>query len=97
MGSAQLLKNKKTEIELLAKKHGAYDVRVFGSVARGDDTAAGDIDILVKTSPRTSSWFPAGLVQDLEDLLGRTVEVITEGALHWYIRDTILREAHPLK
>ncbi|HKV10709.1 MAG TPA: nucleotidyltransferase domain-containing protein, partial [Thermoanaerobaculia bacterium] len=62
----------------------------------GEAREDSDIDLLVRPEAKTSPWFPAGLVLDLQDLLGRKVDVVTEGALHWYIRDRILREAVPL-
>ena len=63
-------------------RHGAENVRVFGSVARGEATEDSDIDFLVSTSDRTSPWFPAGLVVDLESLLGCRVQVVTEEGLY---------------
>ena len=57
-------------------------MRVFGSVARGDARPESDVDLLVDVASQTSSWFPAGLILDLERLLGRHVEVVTEKALH---------------
>jgi hypothetical protein len=96
MTMQELLKEKRQEILEIAAKHGAYNVRVFGSVARGEADAASDVDILVDAGSETSSWFPAGLVIDLEELLGCEVDVVTEGALHWYIKDEVLKEAVPL-
>lgn len=90
------LKTKRDEIVRLAQLHGASHVRVFGSVARGEATEDSDVDFLVKADAQTSAWFPASLVLDLESLLGRRVEVVTEGALHWYIREKVLKEAVPL-
>ena len=80
----------------MAHDHGARDVRIFGSVARGDDDVDSDIDLLVNTGPDTSPWFPVGFILDLEELLGRKVDVVTERALHPYIRDKVLEEAVPL-
>jgi hypothetical protein len=77
-------------------RHGAQNVRVFGSVARGDATADSDVDLLVSTSDNTSPWFPAGLVVDLEDLLGCRVQVVTEDGLSWLLKRRILGEAVPL-
>lgn len=96
MGIEKLLKEKREEILKIAAKHGARNVRVFGSVARGEATLASDIDFLVQVGPKTSPWFPVGLIDDLEILLGRKVDVLTEDALHWYIRDKVLKEAAPL-
>jgi hypothetical protein len=69
---------------------------VFGSVARGEATEESDVDFLVSTSERTSPWFPAGLVVDLEDLLGCRVQVVTEDGLSWLLKRRILGEAVPL-
>jgi uncharacterized protein len=92
----QLLWEKRDDIKRIAARHGAYNIRVFGSVARGEAGPESDIDILIDVGPTTSSWFPAGLILDLEDLLGRRVEVITEKALNPELRDHVLREAIPL-
>jgi predicted nucleotidyltransferase len=92
----ELLQEKRQEILKIAAKHGAYNVRIFGSVARGQAQPDSDVDILVEAGPETSPWFPAGLIIDLEELLGCEVDVVTEGALHWYIKDQVLQEASPL-
>ena len=92
----QLLHEKRDDIKRIAARHGAHNIRVFGSVARGEAGPESDIDILIDVGPTTSSWFPAGLILDLEDLLGRRVEVITEKALNPELRDHVLREAIPL-
>jgi uncharacterized protein len=92
----QLLHQKRDDIKRIAARHGAYNIRVFGSVARGEAGPESDIDLLIDVGPSTSSWFPAGLILDLEDLLGRRVEVIAEKALNPELRDHVLREAIPL-
>jgi predicted nucleotidyltransferase len=92
----QMLREKRDEIQRVAAKHGARNVRVFGSVARGESQAYSDIDLLVDTGPETSSWFPAGLVLDLEEILGCKVEVVTEKGLSPYLKERVLREALPL-
>ncbi len=92
----KLLQDRKEDIRRIAAKHGAYNVRVFGSVARGDAGPESDIDLLIEKGPTTSSWFPAGLVLDLEEMLGRRVEIVTEKALNPYLRNRVLREAIPL-
>jgi predicted nucleotidyltransferase len=89
----QFLREKRAEIERVALRHGARNLRVFGSVVRGEAGPESDIDFLIEAGPVTSSWFPAGLVLDLEALLGRRVEVVTEKALHPALRDSVLREA----
>ena len=96
MGIDELLKDKREVILRIAAKHGALNVRVFGSVARGEATAGSDIDFLIDAGPDLTPFFPGGLLADLEDLLGRRVQVLTVAALHWYIRDRILEEAVPL-
>jgi len=92
----QLIEEKRDEILRLAVKHGAQNVRLFGSVARGEDRPDSDVDFLVDVGPTTSSWFPAGLILDLEQALGRRVEIVTDRGLNPYLRDQVLREAVPL-
>jgi predicted nucleotidyltransferase len=92
----ELLQEKREEILRIAVRHGAYNVRVFGSAVRGEAGPDSDVDFLVEVGPGRSPWFPAGLMLDLEELLGRKVDVVTEQALHWYIHDRVLEEAVPL-
>jgi predicted nucleotidyltransferase len=96
MELAELVQEKREDILYIAARHGAFNIRVFGSVARGEAGADSDLDFLVDAGPHCSSWFPAGLVIDLEDLLGHSVDVITSKGLHWFIRDRVLSEARPL-
>jgi predicted nucleotidyltransferase len=96
MTPAELLTNKREEILRIAARHGATNVRVFGSVARGESGPDSDVDFLVDAGPNRSAFFPAGLLADLEEALGCKVDVLTENSLHWYIRDRVLREARPL-
>lgn len=96
LGAESLLSQKRAEILRLAAKHGAYNVRVFGSVARGEEKTESDVDFLVDLEPGRSLLDLGGLLMDLQDLLGRNVEVMTEDGLHWYIRDQIIREAVPV-
>jgi len=91
-----ILHQQRDTILTLAHQHGAYNVRVFGSVARGQARPESDIDFLVNVKPIHSAWFPAGLVLDLEKLLGRKIDVVTEETLHAAIRSQILQEAIPL-
>ena len=92
----QLIEDKLEDIMSIAAKHGARNVRVFGSAVRGDDRPDSDVDLLVDVGATTSSWFPAGLILDLEQVLGRPVEVVTEKGLNPLIKEHVLREAVPL-
>ena len=92
----QAIKANRQAILQLAAKHGAYNIRVFGSAVRGQDKPQSDVDFLVNVKPEHSAWFPAGLMLELQALLGIKVDVVTEEALHWYLREQILREAIPL-
>lgn len=69
LNMVEALKNKREEILRIAAKHGAKNVRIFGSAVRGESRPQSDIDLLVEVGPVHSPWFPAGLVADLEDLL----------------------------
>jgi predicted nucleotidyltransferase len=90
------IKKHKSILEI-ADKHGAFNVRVFGSMARGEDTPESDIDFLIDYDPkRTIPWFPGGLLMDLRDLLGRRVDVLTEDGISALIKERILAEAQPL-
>jgi hypothetical protein len=91
-----LVAEKREEILRIAARHGAHNVRVFGSVARGEALPESDVDFLVDAGPTHSAFFPGGLVTDLEDLLGCRVDVVELAGLHWYLRDKILNEAVPL-
>lgn len=84
------------EILRIAARHGATNVRVFGSVARGTAGPESDLDLLVDVTGEPSAWFPAGLILDLEDLLGCRVDVAASDELHRVIRDRVLTEARPL-
>ncbi len=95
-GTKDLLREKREEILRVAEKHGARNVRIFGSVADGEATKSSDIDLLVDTAEETSPWFPAGLVAELEELLGQRVDVVTTDGLYWLLRRRILKEARPL-
>jgi len=89
----QLLQEKREEILEIAAKHGAFNVRVFGSVARGEETENSDIDFLIDYDlNKISPWFPVRLIRDLEGLLGRKVDVVTETGLKERIRDRVLRD-----
>ena len=96
MGIDELLKAKRDEILRLAEKHGAQNVRVFGSVARGEAGPDSDIDFLVEMEPGRSLLDLGGLWADLTELLGRKVDIVTERSIYWLLRRRILKEARPL-
>ena len=93
---AQMLRLRRRDILRAAKQRGARKLRVFGSVARGEAGPDSDIDLLVELEPGRSLFDLGGLLMDLEDMLGHRVHVVTEGSLHWYIKDRVLNEAVPL-
>ena len=85
---------KREVILQIARRHGATNVRVFGSVARNEAESDSDVDILIDVVDRSHfEWGGGGLLMDLQDLLGCQVDLVTPGDLHWYIRDRILEEA----
>ena len=96
MGIEEVLDGKREEILRIAAKHGAYNVRVFGSVARGDARPDSDVDFLVQMEDSRSLFDFCHLIDDLENLLGRKVDLVEPAGLHWYIRDQVLQEAVPL-
>ena len=93
MSSIGLASEKRQQIVRTAASHGASNVRVFGSRARGTPAPGSDLDLLVRLDPGRSLLDLVAIKQDLEDLLGCSVDVVTEGALSPYIRDEVLREA----
>jgi len=95
-GIKDILLSKREEILRIAARHGASNVRIFGSVARGEAGKDSDIDLLVELEQGRSLLDQAGLMVELEDLLGRKVDVVTEQGLYWLLRRRILKEARPL-
>lgn len=93
MGIDELLKEKREEILAIAAKHGAYNVRVFGSVARGEATDKSDVDFLVEIEQGRTLFDRIALIQELEDFLERKVDVAKPENLHQRIRDRVLQEA----
>ena len=89
----ELLRQKREGILRIVASHRTRNVRVFGSFARGEARSDSDIDLLVEMQPDCSFLDHVALIQDLEDLMGRKVDVVNEKALHWYIRDRVLKEA----
>jgi len=96
MAARGLLTDKREEILRIAARHGARNVRVFGSVARGLADQDSDVDLLVEIEEGRSLLDRIALMQELEDLLARKVDVVTESSLYWLLRRRILREAKPL-
>ena len=89
----QILAEKREEILALAAKHGAFNVRIFGSVARGEETENSDIDFLIDYDlSQTSPWFPVRLIRDLEAILGRKVDIVTENGLKERIKEEVLKD-----
>lgn len=96
MTPSELLHEKREDILRIASRRGAYNVRVFGSVARGEADAKSDIDLLVDLEPGRSLFDLGGLLMDLQNLLGHEVDVVTERGLRERIRERVLKEAIPL-
>ena len=93
----KLLKAKREQIIAIAAKHGANNLRIFGSVARGEADEKSDLDLLIDySSEHRSPWFPLRLIRELEALLDCKVDIVTEQALKDRIRERVLREARPL-
>ena len=92
----ELLKEKREAILCTCAKHGARNVRVFGSVARGEADEQSDIDLLVEFDPERSLFDHAALWLELQDLLGCKVDVLSDRGIKPRIRERVLREAIPL-
>ena len=88
-----LIKQHRKEIVEIARRNGFTNVRVFGSMARGDATDKSDVDLLVTLGPRGTGWGIGGLQIEVQELLGRKVEVVTDDAIYHMMRDRILSEA----
>jgi uncharacterized protein len=96
MNANAAVEMKRSDILRIADQHGARNIRVFGSVARGDAGANSDIDFLVEMEPGRSLLDHTALWQDLEELLGCKVDVVSEKALHPLMRENVLAESVPL-
>lgn len=96
MGLAGIVHERRDEILRAAARHGAGNIRLFGSAARGEDTTDSDVDLLVDVTGVTSSWFPGSLTAELEELLGKRVQVVIRRSLSPLIREAVLRESIPL-
>ena len=91
-----LIREKRSRILAIARRHGATNLRIFGSVARGEAGAESDLDLLVDLEPGRSLLDHIALIQDLEEALGCRVDVVTETALKERYRKRVLNEAVPL-
>lgn len=96
MTARETLTRHRADVLRLAAQYGATDIRVFGSVARGDADESSDIDLLVRMTPGRSVFDIGGLLMDLQDLLGRRVDVVTERGLRPRVREQVLRDAVPI-
>jgi predicted nucleotidyltransferase len=96
MSTLDVLRRKQSDIRSIAAKHGAGNVRVFGSVARGEARPDSDVDLLIDIVGPTTPWFPGGLLNDLEALLGKRVDVVIARSLNPANRETVLRDVVPL-
>jgi len=85
--------NRRDEIIAVARRYGASNIRIFGSVARGDATAESDVDLVVRFDPGRTLLDHAGLLGDLRDLLGVKVDVVDEDGMRPRFRANVLREA----
>ena len=91
MGIDELLKEKRDQIVRIAAQHEAQNLRLFGSVARGEANPDSDVDFLIELGENRSSWFPVRLIRDLEKLLGRKIDIVTEKQLKERIRELVLQ------
>lgn len=96
MSTLEMLKKSRAEILAIAAKHGASNVRIFGSVVRGEDTEESDVDVLVDMAADRSLYDLVGFQQEIEALVGRKADGLTENGLNRYLKDRILAEAAPL-
>lgn len=96
MSLAELVQTHRNDILRIASHYGAYNVRIFGSVARGDADEQSDLDFIVDMETGRSLFDLGGLLSELEDLLGHSVDLVTEKGLRDRIRQRVLQEAIPL-
>lgn len=96
MGIHEIISKQKGQILAIAAKYGAYNIRIFGSVALGTADDKSDVDFLVELEDGRSLLDLGGLLMELQDLLERSVDVVTPAGLWPRIRDRVLKEARPL-
>jgi uncharacterized protein len=93
MSIRRLISKNRLQILRLAENYGVIQIRLFGSASHGDDTKSSDIDFLVEYEEGRSLLDHVALKQNLEELLGHKVDLVTAKALHWYIKDKVLSQA----
>jgi hypothetical protein len=96
MAIDKVLVEKREDILRIAAKHGVSRIRVFGSAARGESRSESDLDLLVEVTGPTTPWFPGGLVAELEEFLGRRVDIVEPDGIRESLRREILQDAVPL-
>jgi predicted nucleotidyltransferase len=96
MSINELLKLKRDEIYNVAARHGARNIRIFGSAVHGELRTDSDIDFLVDLDSDRSLFDLGELLVELQELLGRKVDVVTEDSIYWLLKRRILKEALPL-
>jgi len=96
MITSEIVNRHREAIIKIAKRYGAHDIRIFGSVARGEASESSDLDLIVRFEPGRSLFDHGGLIMDLRDLLGVKVDVISEGGMRPRFRRHVMKEAVPL-
>ena len=96
MAIDKILIEKREDILRIAAKHGVSRIRVFGSAALGESRSESDLDLLVEVTGPTTPWFPGGLVAELEEFLGRRVDIVEPDGIRESLRREILQDAVPL-
>jgi predicted nucleotidyltransferase len=93
MNRREIIEQRLDRIREIAARHGAFDLRLFGSVARGEDRQDSDVDIVVRFAPGRTLLDHGALLMDLQDLLGFKVDVLSEAGLRGVFRERVMREA----
>ena len=96
MGIQEIIGSQRQQILDIAAKYGAFNIRIFGSVARGQADDKSDVDFLVDMEPGRSLFDMGGLLYDLQQLLGRNIDVVTTAGLRARIKERVIKEAVPL-
>ena len=96
MAIDKILIENREDILRIAAKHGVSHIRVFGSAGRGESRSESDLDLLVEVTGPTTPWFPGGLVAELEEFLGRRVDIVEPDGIRESLRREILQDAVPL-